>query len=51
MWAIIAISVCRLILRAEARDAQAARAGVQLWMPETERFELKAVNRRSMEDA
>lgn len=42
MWAIIAISICRFILRIEATEVQMIRAsGSEVWEPDTEHFELK----------
>jgi len=45
MWAIIAISICRLILRIEATEVRMIRLNSsEVWEPDTEQFELKTTN-------
>ena len=45
MWAIIAISICRLILRIEATEVRMIRLNSsEVWEPDTEHFELKTTN-------
>lgn len=48
MWAIFAIATCRLILRIEATKGESPYlAGVQVWRPSLEGFELKMPKGRS----
>lgn len=52
MWAIFAIATCRLILRIEAAKGKSPYlAGVQVWRPSLEGFELKMTRGRSYEGA
>jgi len=47
MWAIIAISICRLILRIEATEVQTARLNYsEVGEPDAEHLELKVTSER-----